>query len=146
MSLSILPLEARHADAAAFIEAQSFSLPWSRAMILAELDSPRAVYFAAEENGTLLGYAGMQTVLDEGYITNVATAPCARRRGVASLLLSALRDKAALRKLSFLTLEVRPSNEAAIALYNKHGFQPAGRRRGYYEKPKEDALIMTLYL
>ena len=144
--LTIAPLTPRHVDDMARLEALCFSLPWSRAMILSELNNPNAVYLAAEWDGALAGYAGMQTVLDEGYITNVATAPGFRRRGVASKLLDALRAQAEQRALSFLTLEVRCSNRAAIALYHKHGFQSIGVRPGYYEKPREDALIMTLYL
>ena len=81
-------------------------------------------------------------MLDEGYIDNVAVAPDARRHGVASALLDVFcRFGAA--NLAFLTLEVRRSNTAAIALYEKFGFQMAGLRPGYYQHPREDAVIMT---
>ena len=106
--------------------------------------TPSAVVVVAEgENGTVLGYAGLQTVLDEGYINNVAVDPRFRRQGVAGQLVEAfLRFGAA--RLAFLTLEVRASNAPAIALYEKYGFAQAGRRRDYYDDPREDALLMTL--
>ena len=85
----------------------------------------------------------MQAVLDEGYITNVAVRPDCRKQGVASKLLQVFLDFAQANHLAFLTLEVRPSNAAAIALYTRFGFREAGRRRNYYDLPREDALILT---
>ena len=88
---------------------------------------------AESEDGGLLGYAGLHVVLDEGYIDNIAVDPNARRHGVADELLDVFcRFGAA--NLAFLTLEVRASNEPAIALYRKHGFEEAGRRKDYYTK------------
>lgn len=146
MSIVVVPMAERHVDAVAEIEKASFSMPWSPAMIRNELENPLCCYLAAEEDGALVGYAGMQIVLDEGYITNIATALTHRRRGVGALLLAALRRIALAKKLTFLTLEVRRSNAPAIALYQKHGFSLVGERPGYYEKPREDALLMTLHL
>jgi ribosomal-protein-alanine N-acetyltransferase len=146
VSAALCPLAERHLDEATALERQCFSLPWSRAAFLAELRNPAAFYVAAEAEGGLAGYAGMQTVLDEGYITNIAVAPEWRRRGVAARLLTALRAEAVGRRLAFLTLEVRRSNAAAISLYEKQGFVQVGVRPGYYEKPREDALLMTLWL
>ena len=80
---------------------------------------------------------------DEGYITNVAVFPPYRRRGVAGKLLDVFLRFARANHLAFLTLEVRPSNAAAIALYTRFGFREAGRRRNYYDLPREDALILT---
>ena len=107
------------------------------------LFDPQASFIVAEdEEGNILGYAGLHVILDEGYIDNVAVEPDARRHGVASALLEVLcRFGAA--KLAFLTLEVRASNAPAIALYEKYGFQRAGLRPKYYDKPREDAVIMT---
>ena len=96
----------------------------------------------SEEEGNVLGYAGLHAVLDEGYIDNIAVHPDARRHGVASALLDVFCRFGAV-NLAFLTLEVRTSNTAAIALYKKFGFRQAGLRPGYYQKPREDALIMT---
>ena len=82
-------------------------------------------------------------VADEGYITNVAVFPAYRRRGVAAQLIQVFINFAKGNRLAFLTLEVRPGNAAAIALYQGFGFQEAGRRKNYYDLPKEDALILT---
>ena len=96
-----------------------------------------------DDDGNALGYAGLQTVLDEGYINNVAVAPDYRRQGVAGELIAAfIRFGKA--KLAFLTLEVRASNTPAIQFYEKYGFAEAGRRKNYYDDPKEDAILMTL--
>ena len=85
----------------------------------------------------------MQAVLDEGYITNVAVRPDCRKQGVAGKLLQVFLDFAQANHLAFLTLEVRASNYPAIALYGSRGFRGVGRRKNYYEHPREDAIIMT---
>ena len=100
----------------------------------------------AEEEGAVLGYAVLSSVLDEGSLDNIAVAPERRRQGVADGLLAEIEAMGRARELSFITLEVRASNRAAIALYEKHGFARVGRRTNYYEKPREDAILMTLVL
>ena len=124
------------------IEALCFSVPWTQEMLRAHLSGGH-VFLAAEENGDILGYVGLQYVLDEGYITNVATSPARRREGIAGMLLSALKQRAGELGLAFLTLEVREGNAPARRLYEKHGFSDVGRRKGYYERPREDAILMT---
>ena len=89
-----------------------------------------------DERGRILGYVGMMYVLDEGYISNVAVAPEHRRLGIADALISKLMERSACLELSFVTLEVRCSNSAAMALYKKHGFIPVGRRKNYYDFPR----------
>ncbi len=128
------------------IEQQSFSVPWTEQMLRMQLQPDSHVFLTAEAEGGVVGYIGMMYVLDEGYISNVAVHPDFRRRGVADALLDALEARARALLLSFLTLEVRQSNAPAVALYEKHGYRIAGRRRNYYEKPTEDALLMTLSL
>ena len=128
------------------LEAQCFSLPWTRAQLESQLPDGQHVFLAAEEDGKVLGYVGMMTVLDEGYISNVATAPEARRRGIGRALIAQLMQRAADRELSFVTLEVREHNEAAIRLYEGFGFKPVGLRKNYYDSPKENAILMTCYL
>ena len=146
MNVKIVPMDASHLDGAAAVEQACFSRPWSREMLAEELYNDCAAYLAAEDaEGCVVGYAGLQVVLDEGYITNVAVLPEHRRQGVASKLLQVFCDFAAGRDLAFLTLEVRRSNDAAIALYEVFGFREAGCRKNYYEAPREDALIMTKY-
>lgn len=143
MYYEIVPMDRSHIDQIAALEQACFSTPWTRQMLENALFDPQASFIVAEDGeGHILGYAGLHVVLDEGYIDNVAVEPDARRHGVASALLDVYcRFGAA--NLAFLTLEVRASNAAAIGLYEKHGFRPAGLRKGYYSNPKEDAVIMT---
>lgn len=146
MEIRIVPMDASHLDAIAAIEQECFSVPWSRGMLEEELYNDCAAYLVAEDaQENVLGYAGIQVVLDEGYITNVAVLPEFRRDQIASRLIKVFFDFALAHDLSFITLEVRPSNEAAIALYQKFGFREIARRKNYYDRPKEDAIIMTKY-
>ena len=147
MHVRIVPMSADHLEEIAALERVCFSRPWSRNMLAEELENQCAAFLVAEDavTGDVLGYAGLLVAADEGYITNVAVFPEYRRRGVAGQLLKVFCDFAAGRHLAFLTLEVRPSNAAAIALYRGFGFREAGRRRNYYDLPKEDALILTKY-
>ena len=125
------------------IEGCCFPDPWSEGIFRTALGDARSLWLVAEQDGNLAGYAGMQTVLDEGYIDNVAVDPDRQRQGVASALLEAMIREAEKRRLRFLSLEVRAGNHGAIALYAAFGFVTLGRRRGYYLRPPEDALIMT---
>ena len=143
MTYKLTPMTMEHVPQVAALERACFSRPWSEAMLENELWNDSAVVIVAEgEDGTVLGYAGLQTVLDEGYINNVAVAEAYRRQGVADELIAAF-VRFGQAKLAFLTLEVRASNSPAIALYAKHGFAEAGRRKNYYDDPKEDAILMT---
>lgn len=140
----LVPMDRSHLREIAEIERTCFTRPWSENMLEEELYNPDAAFIVAEgEDGTVLGYAGLQTVLDEGYIDNVAVRESCRKLGVGDALVDAL-VRFGREHLSFLTLEVRRSNEAAIHLYLKHGFEQVGVRPGYYELPREDALILTL--
>ena len=144
MHVRIVPMTADHLDEVAELERICFSTPWSRNMLAEELDNLLSAYLVALDDGDrVVGYAGVQVILDEGYITNIAVRPECRRQGVAAKLLQVFMDFAKANKLSFLTLEVRASNYDAIALYGSRGFRSMGRRKNYYEHPKEDALIMT---
>ena len=87
----------------------------------------------------------MMSVLDEGYISNVAVSPAARRQGIGRALVKELLNRAAEKKLSFVTLEVREHNEDAIRLYSSEGFLPVGTRTDYYDRPRENALLMTRF-
>ena len=143
MYYEIVPMDRSHISQIAQLERECFSTPWTEAMLEEELFNPQASFIVAEdEEGGVLGYAGLHVVLDEGYIDNVAVEPDARRHGVASALLDVFcRFGAA--NLAFLSLEVRASNAPAIGLYEKYGFRRAGLRPGYYQTPREDAVIMT---
>ncbi|MBR2666821.1 MAG: ribosomal protein S18-alanine N-acetyltransferase [Oscillospiraceae bacterium] len=144
MTYGLQPLTAERLDDLLELEKLCFAHPWSREMFRGELENECAVYLlAVTEDDRIIGYAGLQVVLDEGYITNVAVHPDFRRQGVATALLSAFRRFGDIQGLRFLTLEVRESNAAAVALYGSLGYCIVGRRRNYYEDPQEDALLMT---
>lgn len=129
------------------MEQQCFSVPWTHEQLMAQLSDFMHIFLAAEdENGRAVGYAGLMYVLDEGYISNVAVSPDRRREGIADMLLTELYERAKAKKLSFLTLEVRESNIPAQSLYKKHGYTEVGRRKAYYSRPKEDAVLMTCFL
>ena len=144
-TVKIVPMSAEHLDRLEQLERMCFSRPWSKKMLAEELDNQCAAFLVAVEPETekAVGYAGLLVVADEGYITNVAVDPSCRRQGVAAQLLQVFDNFAKGNHLAFLTLEVRPSNAAAIALYTAFGFTERGRRRNYYDLPKEDALILT---
>ena len=145
MYYEIVPMDRSHVPQVAALERECFSMPWSETMLEDSLYDSNASFIVAEdEEGNILGYAGLHAVLDEGYIDNIAVEEAARRHGVASSLLDVFCRFAEV-NLAFLTLEVRKSNAAAIALYEKHGFQMAGLRKGFYQRPREDAVIMTRY-
>ena len=129
------------------MEQQCFSVPWTHEQLMAQLSDFMHIFLCAEdENGRAVGYAGLMYVLDEGYISNVAVSPDRRREGIADMLLTELYERAKAKKLSFLTLEVRESNIPAQSLYKKHGYTEVGRRKAYYSRPKEDAVLMTCFL
>lgn len=132
------------------IERQVFPTPWSEEAFLGEVrNNALAVYLVlVEENQgqeQLLAYGGLWKIFDEGHITNVAVDSAHQGKKLGRFLLHGLIDWAWSNQLSHLTLEVRVSNKAAIALYEKAGFKIAGRRPGYYEDTGEDALIMWLH-
>ena len=145
MSIQIVPMNADHLEELEKLERICFSRPWSRKMLAEELQNQCAAFFVSQDSITqqVMGYAGLLVMADEGYITNVAVFPEFRRQGVAAKLIAVFENFARGNKLAFLTLEVRPSNTAAIALYKGFGFEEVGRRKNYYDLPKEDALILT---
>lgn len=124
------------------LEKETFSMPWPAESFLHMLEKEDTAYFVAEEDGQILGGCGLLLIAGEGNITNVAVVPGARRRGVATGLLTYLLSEGDRAGLTAYTLEVRVSNEAAIALYEKLGFVSEGIRPNSYEKPREDAMIM----
>ena len=138
----IIPMTLAHTAQVAELEGLCFSDPWSQASVAGELENPLSLWLVWEENGKVLGYVGSQTVLDETDMMNLAVLPVARRRGIARALILALVEQLKSRGSRCLTLEVRASNDAAIALYRSLDFAQVGKRPNYYRNPKEDALIM----
>lgn len=132
-------LKPEHAKEMSEIESRCFSMPWSLYSCENELKHDYAYYWGAFADNVLIGYAGLNIVVDEGHITNVAVLPEYRRQGIARVLIDIMLRC----DLRLFTLEVRESNTAAISLYENFGFLVLGKRKGYYDKPKEDALIMT---
>lgn len=125
------------------VELQSFSTPWSRAALAAEvLDNDLAWYLVMEDSQRIIGYAGMWIIIDEAHVTNIAIAPDRRGNGLGERLVRALMDSARERGAVSMTLEVRQSNAAARQLYGKLGFSAQGVRRNYYADSGEDALVM----
>jgi ribosomal-protein-alanine N-acetyltransferase len=140
--IEILKMDETHVSAIAEIEKQCFSDPWSENSISGELNSRLSYWLVAVEDDVLLGYIGSQSVLGESDMMNVAVHPDHRRRGIAQALILQLMQDLKARDNVNLSLEVRASNVPAITLYEKLGFEVAGRRPNYYRHPKEDALIM----
>ncbi len=126
------------------IERRSFADPWPGEALYEELlpDALR-LPLVAERAGTIVGYLMSWRCGDELHILNLAVSPEERRRGAGSLLLGAALTEAGARGLSLVTLEVRESNLGARAFYERHGFEAAGRRRGYSRDNGEDAIIMN---
>lgn len=125
------------------IEKECFSSPWSENAVREELKNENAVFFTAKLFGETVGYMGMHTVLDECYVANVAVKNEHRRKGIGRSLLKYAEEKARERNCSFISLEVRVSNESAIALYSAEGYKNMGERKNFYSAPTENALIMT---
>lgn len=141
---TLVPLNADLVSQVAEIERQNFSHPWTEAMLYDQLDNMlTSIICALGENGVVLGYAGVTVVAGEGYIDNIAVRQEYRKQGIASELLKVFLRFAKAQNLAFLTLEVRVSNDPAKRLYMKHGFAQVGRRKNYYDDPKEDAILMT---
>lgn len=127
------------------IERASYPTPWSVPMFVLELTRVEGVVLGARDgDGELAGYVICTPQADEWHVMNVTVAPARRRAGIARLLLRELHQvlETATGGRARLTLEVRPSNAAALALYHQEGYLVAGRRPSYYPDDREDALIM----
>jgi ribosomal-protein-alanine N-acetyltransferase len=122
------------------IERRAFPTPWSLAMFVLELSKPGGQCLAVRRDGALTGYVICSRYEEVWHIMNVAVDPSQLRQGIATALLENLIGR--LGEDARMTLEVRPSNHAAIALYERFGFLAAGTRRRYYQDNGEDALIM----
>ena len=142
-AVRVLPLRAEHLDAVLEIEARTSPAGWSRNIFLTELGQPETRCYVVAEDAErgIVGFAGVQIMVDEAHVTTIAVAPEQRRRGIATRMLVALLHAARARGARAATLEVRLHNSAARGLYAGFGFRPVGIRPRYYEG-KVDALIM----
>jgi ribosomal-protein-alanine N-acetyltransferase len=142
-SIIIAPMSENHIESVAELEAQCFTSPWSHYAFLSELSNSYAYYIVAEQNGIILGFAGIHIIYDEGYITNIAVAQSHRRKGIAEALLNAIEKHAIAKGVALITLEVRETNFGAIKLYQNHFFKEVGIRKDFYTLPIENAILMT---
>ena len=138
----IAPMQPGDVQAAAALEAQIFTMPWSEDSFRSALRSSDTLYLSVKENGRFIGYCGFWQSFDEADITNVAVCESCRGRGVGYQMLAELMRLGRERGVLRYTLEVRTGNAAAVHLYEKLGFVSAGIRKNFYERPREDALIM----
>jgi ribosomal-protein-alanine N-acetyltransferase len=142
VAIEIRALALGDLDAIEGIEKRAYRTPWSRSMFASELAKPTSICLGAFEGERLMGYTINSRYVDAWHVMNVAVDPEYQRRGVASQLLERLFELTADDERRGYTLEVRVSNQDAIRLYEKLGFEPRGIRRGYYTDNREDALIM----
>lgn len=123
-------------------EAACFSMPWSENAFYDVLTRKEAIYLVAEVDGSIVGHCGVTNIVGEGEITNVAVLAEYRGRGLGREMLSRLLTEGEAAGITDFTLEVRAGNAAAIHLYETLGFLSEGIRPGFYDSPREDALIM----
>jgi ribosomal-protein-alanine N-acetyltransferase len=130
-------------DAVMQIEEALFSVPWTREGFFTMLTMDHNLFLVVEEKGQILGYCGMQWVLDEGDILNVAVCKDRQREGIGRFLVDSVKRIAQDLGIETLHLEVRESNCTARRLYERLGFRIDGLRKKYYTDPTEDAVLMT---
>ncbi len=138
--MEIVEMEPRDAAELAELDKMCFAVPWSEKLFQEEAKSAHARYFVAKADEKIVGYGGIWLVMGEGQITNIAVLPEFRRRGIAERILERLIRTA--KDAEQIVLEVRKSNDGAIALYEKSGFKKVGIRKRFYRDPIEDAIIM----
>ncbi len=128
------------------IERSSFSTPWPLQTFHGLLRRADSLLWVAEAGDRVVGYAVVWIVLDQAELGDIAVAEAWRRRGIGRLLLDTVLDAMAERGVRELFLEVRPSNVEARRLYERYGFDEVGRRKDYYSRPREDALVLRRLL
>ena len=142
VALDIRRLETADLDRIESIEQRAYPTPWSRSMFASELAKPTSICLGAFDGSDLVGYVINSRYVDAWHVMNVAVDPDHQRRGVATALLQHLFEVTRDDERRGYTLEVRVSNDDAIRLYERLGFEARGLRRGYYTDNREDALIM----
>ena len=142
VALHIRALDLADLTAVERVEQRAYPTPWSRSMFASELAKPTSICLGAFEGDQLVGYVINSRYVDAWHVMNVAVDPDHQRRGIATTLLERLFELTTGDDRRGYTLEVRVSNDGAIQLYERLGFEARGLRRGYYTDNREDALIM----
>ena len=142
--ISITKMQASDIENVSILEAEAYGdHHWSKSAFYDELQNNLAKYYVAKTpDGELVGYAGTWHIIDEGHITTIAVKKSHHRKHIGEAIIIKILEDCYEAGVKYLTLEVRVSNEPAIALYNKYGFNSLGTRKGYYQDNNEDALIM----
>ena len=130
-------------EAVVALESEIFSDPWSARSIKETYEQKHALVLGAYQEDTLIGYVIFYYIIDEGEIARIAVSPSHRRQGVADQIFAGLLDFCSQNDIERILLDVRVSNEAAIAFYRKSGFAEDGIRKNFYDNPKEHALLMS---
>ena len=144
--MTVRPGNVGDLDAICALEAASFDDPWSREDFAAAFDSPICTFLVAEDVGEIIAYALFSVICEDAEIMSIAVDPARRRGGVGRAMLWRAIECARDAQAESVFLEVRESNEAALALYRAEGFEELRRIRGYYRRPTEDAIAMRLEL
>jgi len=141
--IMVSPMRRRHLRSVLRIETRNSPKGWSLGLFMSELSFRDArVYLVAKHDGRVVGFAGLLFAAEDGHVTTVSVDPAFQRHRVATRMMLVLVERALDRGVEALTLEVRPSNTAAVALYQRFGFAPVGVRKNYYRDTNEDALVM----
>ena len=144
MSAAVRPLEYEDLDRICELEEASFSMPWKKADFEDLIESENSVYLVIEEEGLIIGAAGYTDTLGDAYVNNVVIDESVRGKGYGKILMDALISDGLSKGIMNYTLEVRVSNTPAIRLYESLGFESAGIRKRFYERPVEDAYVYWL--
>lgn len=139
--IKIRPFQSSDLDAVVAIETKNFSLPWSAQSFLDCSRWKEFWFYVAEQNKKIIGYFVAQVVGDEAELHNIAVDPACQKKGVGQAMLDAFLKQTKNGGVQNIFLMVRPSNQVAIHLYQKSGFELIDRRPKYYEDTREDALV-----
>ena len=141
--ISIRELRYEDVDAVCRLEEEAFSMPWHKQSFIEMIENKDALYLVAIEDSQVVGCCGLRSIVGEGDISNIVVKKEFQGRGIAQLMLKELMETGTKRfQIESFTLEVRLSNQNAIHIYEKLGFNSEGIRKNFYEKPTEDAMIM----
>jgi len=143
MNYVIRPMGKKDIAEVSEIEKSIFSIPWSANSFIEASENENNIYLVCIENENVVGYCGLWTVLGEGNITNVAVSLKNRGKGYGRALMKELENRGLEKDVIKYFLEVRQSNVSALNLYLSVGFKKIGIRKNFYERPVEDAIIMS---